>query len=132
MWFHTARIDPMKSFRAEPAFSLGKDVLFLAPFLLFATQILDGAPLVRSYVSADMPRIFIVSRLIAFRCISVLLEISPLTVVIQQTLMRTSQLKHSIKFCLSPRPPLCGNIRNGIMPHLWGINLSHIYAREVR
>jgi hypothetical protein len=23
-------------------------------------------------------------------------------------------------------------IRNGIMPHLWGINLSHIYAREVR
>jgi hypothetical protein len=24
------------------------------------------------------------------------------------------------------------NIRNGIMPHLWGINLSHIYAREVR
>ncbi len=25
-----------------------------------------------------------------------------------------------------------GHIRNGIMPHLWGINLSHIYAREVR
>jgi hypothetical protein len=24
------------------------------------------------------------------------------------------------------------NIRNGIMPHLWGINLLHIYAREVR
>jgi hypothetical protein len=24
------------------------------------------------------------------------------------------------------------HIRNGIMPHLWGINLSHIYAREVR
>ena len=24
------------------------------------------------------------------------------------------------------------SIRNGIMPHLWGINLSHIYAREVR
>ena len=23
-------------------------------------------------------------------------------------------------------------VRNGIMPHLWGINLSHIYAREVR
>ncbi len=23
-------------------------------------------------------------------------------------------------------------IRNGIMPHLWGINSSHIYAREVR
>jgi hypothetical protein len=23
-------------------------------------------------------------------------------------------------------------IRNGLMPHLWGINLSHIYAREVR
>ncbi len=23
-------------------------------------------------------------------------------------------------------------IRNGIMPHLWGINLLHIYAREVR
>ncbi len=23
-------------------------------------------------------------------------------------------------------------IRNGILPHLWGINLSHIYAREVR
>jgi hypothetical protein len=23
-------------------------------------------------------------------------------------------------------------IRNGIMPHLWGIYLSHIYAREVR
>jgi hypothetical protein len=27
---------------------------------------------------------------------------------------------------------LCCYIRNGIMPHLWGINLSHIYAREVR
>ncbi len=29
----------------------------------------------------------------------------------------------------------CGmgdTIRNGIMPHLWDINLSHIYAREVR
>ena len=25
-----------------------------------------------------------------------------------------------------------GFVRNGIMPHLWGINLSHIYAREVR
>jgi hypothetical protein len=24
------------------------------------------------------------------------------------------------------------NIRNSLMPHLWGINLSHIYAREVR
>ncbi len=24
------------------------------------------------------------------------------------------------------------NVRNGLMPHLWGINLSHIYAREVR
>ncbi len=23
-------------------------------------------------------------------------------------------------------------VRNGIMPHLWGINLLHIYAREVR
>ncbi len=28
--------------------------------------------------------------------------------------------------------PACANIRNGIMPHLWGINLSHIYAHEVR
>jgi hypothetical protein len=27
---------------------------------------------------------------------------------------------------------LSTHIRNGIMPHLWGINLSHIYAREVR
>jgi hypothetical protein len=27
---------------------------------------------------------------------------------------------------------IADNIRNGIMPHLWGINLSHIYAREVR
>jgi hypothetical protein len=27
---------------------------------------------------------------------------------------------------------LYSDIRNGIMPHLWGINLSHIYAREVR
>jgi hypothetical protein len=27
---------------------------------------------------------------------------------------------------------LTRNIRNGIMPHLWGINLSHIYACEVR
>ncbi len=24
------------------------------------------------------------------------------------------------------------HIRNSIIPHLWGINLSHIYAREVR
>ena len=27
---------------------------------------------------------------------------------------------------------LTEDIRNGIMAHLWGINLSHIYAREVR
>jgi hypothetical protein len=28
--------------------------------------------------------------------------------------------------------PDAAYIRNGIMPHLWDINLSHIYAREVR
>ncbi len=30
-----------------------------------------------------------------------------------------------------PSPVQGPDIRNGIMPHLWGINLSHIYAREV-
>ncbi len=35
-------------------------------------------------------------------------------------------------FRIINNPILIIHIRNGIMPHLWGKNLSHIYAREVR
>jgi hypothetical protein len=51
-----------------------------------------------------------------------------------------SSLSSSSVLLLLVPPPCCRcchcrrhrTIRNGIMPHLWGINLSHIYAREVR
>ncbi len=67
--------------------------------------------------------------LFAKRIIIMVLQDHPMAEV---QIPNTEKIEEYVEMVNRRHPYLLDVIRNGIMPHLWGINLSHIYAREVR